>query len=81
MCTFSSFQTNKVSGVSNWSPPSQLEVTAPSWFAEMNSSQLLDSDRHISIGTLFSARSEKLGTLSNDSERERVGYYKYICIF
>ncbi|GFY49806.1 centrosomal protein [Trichonephila inaurata madagascariensis] len=70
-CKFEIGNNSKDSVTSGFSPPSQNEITAPSWYLELHNSFLQNSGRHISIGTLFSARTETLGRLSEDPNRER----------
>ncbi|KFM56703.1 hypothetical protein X975_25823, partial [Stegodyphus mimosarum] len=66
---------SKVGNFSSWSMTSmQSRISPPSWFAELDYSHKRNTDRHISIGTLISARSEKLGCLSEDSNRERPSF-------
>ncbi|XP_035218193.1 centrosomal protein of 192 kDa-like isoform X2 [Stegodyphus dumicola] len=66
---------SKVGNFSSWSVTSmQSRISPPSWFAELDYSHKRNADRHISIGTLISARSEKLGCLSEDSNRERPSF-------
>ncbi|GFU48159.1 centrosomal protein [Nephila pilipes] len=70
-CKFEIVNNSKESITNGFSPPTQNDITAPSWFLELHNSFLRNSGRHISIGTLFSARTENLGRLSQDSNRER----------
>ncbi|GFX50802.1 hypothetical protein TNCV_2723842 [Trichonephila clavipes] len=77
-CKFEIGNNSKDSVTSGFSPPSQNEITAPSWYLELHNSFLRNSGRHISIGTLFSARTETLGRLSEDPNRERPFFGTYV---
>ncbi|CAL1274233.1 unnamed protein product [Larinioides sclopetarius] len=57
---------------------SENRVPPPSWFLDLHKDQLENSGRHISVGTLISARTENLGRLSEDSKRERPFFGTYV---